>query len=221
MGFGEAISEGASVERLLLPMNGHSNDASGNGLNGSDSNISYSLANGRFNEAAFFNRSLGASIVIGTSTTIQPTSALTFSMWIKIRNMPTSYCSIGGNDLSGWQRGYNFSIGPSGIVWHIGNGTWGKVQTSGFSMINDGKWHYLVGTWDGSLAKLYIDANLIGQATKTSIVYTSCGFSLGNYYTNTTANIMFDGYLDEVRIRAIALTAAEIQKEFTNALGRF
>jgi hypothetical protein len=220
MSLGEGISEGSSVERLLLHLNGNSNDDSGNGLNGNDTYIVYGKVYGKFNEGALFTRTSSSMIVIGTTTILQPTTALTFSMWINIRNMPASYCGIAGDTLSGFARGYLYDINTTTLNFYVGNGTWGNVGVT-VSTINDGKWHFLCGTWDGSLIKLYVDAKYIGQASKTSIVYTGCGFSLGNYYSNTTYTNMFDGYMDEVRVRSRALSPQEIQKEYTNALGRY
>lgn len=218
MSFGEAISEGSSIERLLLRLNGNSNDSSGNGNNGTDTQIAYSLANGRFNEGALFNRALSSRIVIGTSSTLQPATALTFSMWIKIRNMPAAYCAIGGNTLSGQARGYLWDLSPAGVVIYIGNGGWGAVNI-GVPALNT--WAYIVGTWDGATVRGYMNGKLMGTASRTSILYSSCGFSLGNYYNITTAANMFDGFMDEVRVRARALTHQEIQKEYTNGLGMF
>lgn len=219
MSLGEGISEGSSVERLLLHLNGNSNDDSGNGLNGIDTSITYSKLYGKFNEGALFARSSYSRIVVGTSAILQPTTALTFSFWMKINTMPASYCGIGGDTLSGFARGYLFDIAIGyGVGFQVGNGSWGKIWAP---MPSTNQWNYYVGTWDGSLVKLYVDAKYIGQASKTSIVYTGCGFSLGNYYSNTTKAIMFDGYMDEVRVRSRALSPQEIQKEYTNSLGRY
>ena len=54
---GEYLGAGASTTKLLLHLNGKSTDSSGNGNNGTNSNITYSLANGKFGQGAGFNGS--------------------------------------------------------------------------------------------------------------------------------------------------------------------
>ena len=57
MSLGEYNGAGSGTTKLLAHLNGNSNDSSGNANNGSDTNITYSLANGKLGQGAGFNGS--------------------------------------------------------------------------------------------------------------------------------------------------------------------
>ena len=77
-------------------------------------------------------------------------------------------------------------------------------------LMNDGEWHHVVGTWgdaDGNV-NLYLDGNLLQQAT-----YTTPSYPLTNIYLGRMADggRTYTGLLDDVQIYGGALTADEIQ----------
>jgi len=77
-------------------------------------------------------------------------------------------------------------------------------------LMNDGQWHHVTGTWgdaDGNVS-LYLDGNLLQQAT-----YTTPSYPLTNMYLGRMADggRTYNGLLDDVQIYGGALTADEIQ----------
>lgn len=81
------------------------------------------------------------------------------------------------------------------------------------SAINDGQWHLIAGTYNGSMAYLYIDgslaasgarANGLNEATQPLLVGRN---SLSNY---------FNGQIDEVAIYSRSLTSNEIQSIYSS-----
>jgi hypothetical protein len=77
-------------------------------------------------------------------------------------------------------------------------------------LINDGEWHHVTGTWgdaDGNV-NLYLDGNLLQQAT-----YTTPSYPLTNIYLGRMADggRTYTGLLDDVQIYGGVLTADEIQ----------
>ncbi|HUU17409.1 MAG TPA: LamG domain-containing protein [Sedimentisphaerales bacterium] len=77
-------------------------------------------------------------------------------------------------------------------------------------LMNDGEWHHVVSTWgdaDGNV-NLYLDGNLLQQAT-----YTTPSYPLTNIYLGRMADggRTYTGLLDDVQIYGGALTADEIQ----------
>ena len=71
----------------------------------------------------------------------------------------------------------------------------------GTSLI-DGKWHHIVGTYDGVNDSLYIDGALAATATNTSTLQSGC--AIGYAYT------YFNGSIDDVRVYNRALSASEV-----------
>ncbi|MFQ5999403.1 MAG: LamG domain-containing protein [Candidatus Bathyarchaeia archaeon] len=91
--------------------------------------------------------------------------------------------------------------------------------------INDGEWHHVVGTWDGSTNKirLYVDGNLDTEWDSTfTMSSTARTLVIGSNVPRTTTPIwhfyFFDGVIDEVAIYDRALTPEEILQHYQNGL---
>lgn len=73
----------------------------------------------------------------------------------------------------------------------------------------DGDWHYLVGTWDGSVATLYIDGTFATSGNLTgTLVDRDQNFVIGG--NEGASDRYFDGYLDDVRVYDRTLSADEV-----------
>jgi len=79
--------------------------------------------------------------------------------------------------------------------------------TSGIPKITDGKWHHVAMTYDGEMARLYVDYTLRGSCAYAGpIAYNDdCNgiLSIGPNYANSYGG--WDGFIDEVRISDEAL----------------
>lgn len=83
--------------------------------------FSYGKPNGR----ASANNNSSAKYFSASSSlsTLQPTSAVTFSIWIKPNTYNASYNGVAGMTLAGQARGYLFDTNPSNMRFQIGTGT--------------------------------------------------------------------------------------------------
>ncbi|HYK86302.1 MAG TPA: LamG domain-containing protein, partial [Ktedonobacteraceae bacterium] len=80
----------------------------------------------------------------------------------------------------------------------------------------DGKWHYLVETFDGTNTTFYYDGQNIGtQAVSVNTVLSSVGLVLGSQTGFNDSP--YNGSLDEVAIYNKVLTAAQIQAHYNAA----
>ena len=86
--------------------------------------------------------------------------------------------------------------------------------------INDGEWHHLLGTYDGSAMKLYVDGNLEDTNTDFSgdLPVVVGDVHIGADYEASPGNF-FNGQLDEVRVYNRALADAEVQRLYEWAPG--
>jgi hypothetical protein len=95
-----------------------------------------------------------------------------------------------------------------------GNGASSSNRLTASSTVSttDGLWHMLVGTWDGSNCKLYVDGALKS---------TTAGTGSASVMTNTSpvtlglSNASMVGTIDEVAVWSKALTAAQISNLYT------
>lgn len=107
--------------------------------------------------------------------------------------------NIGGNDASANLDGIGFYSGGwknSGITTDIRG---------------DGQWHFIVGTYDGTTLKYYVDGVLDSSSTEGSGVLpkNNATVDVGRYLQD---NDFFGGQIDEVRIYNVALTTTEIKQ---------
>lgn len=86
--------------------------------------------------------------------------------------------------------------------------------------INDGEWHHLLGTYDGSAMKLFVDGNLEDTNTDFSgdLPVVAGDLHIGADYEASPGNF-FNGQLDEVRVYNRALVDAEVRRLYEWAPG--
>ncbi len=133
------------------------------------------------------------------------------------------------------------SLGPSdsiivslGYAWRLRNGTGGSAAfqvmdtkpvsvASGTTPVNDGLWHHVAGTYDGTEYRVYIDG-------RTSVTVASAGVlqggatayygAIGAHYKRSDGapKMFFKGMVDDVRIYDRILSEEEI-REITGLAG--
>lgn len=207
--------------------NGNSNDASGNGNNGSNTSIIFSQDNGRLNQGAGFNGTT-SKIVMTSTATLKPTSIYTMSVWIKTTNT-VSYPFIFQSSRRGTTVYYGIEMilqATDGRVYaptYRGTGTvrgtdWQYAMCS--SSCNDGKWHNIVATYDGSYLRIYFDGKL--DATPVAWInnpvynpttnYATIGSS---YQDGISAYAAFwNGSIDEMILDNTAWSPAKVKNYY-------
>lgn len=108
------------------------------------------------------------------------------------------------NKTEGSEFGFFLNEGKPNFIVHL-NGSY-VGATAEDMRISTGEWHHIAGVYDGAEVRLYLDGERL-LATPGSGVRTQRGVPLvigGDVGGDGSANSLFDGLIDEVRISTVA-----------------
>jgi len=189
------------------PFDGDADDYSGYGNDGTITGTT--TVAGKFGAALDFDSTNPDTIIVPHSDSLDMDN-ITVSMWIK---------TIAGDQDFGreWQGGdqrswaLNNGDGDGKIIFSITtDGTTGTIKSAiGTSSASDGLWHHIVGTYDGTNVKVYVDGVLEDSEVESGTLFHST--SPVRFADNFIRPNNFDGQMDEVMIFSRALSAEEIK----------
>ncbi len=172
-------------------------------------NTSWDPAAGRFAGAARFDGASGR-IQAGACDLTNGGGAFSISLWVK------------PDFVTGMERSLIAKAnGPNDIVWSLTlvNATAIRFQllTAGQltevattpSLITSGTWYFIVGTYDGAHASIYVNGSLIASTVATGTIghHPSIPVAMGALHGGQKP---FSGWLDDVRIHDQALSGEEV-----------
>jgi hypothetical protein len=175
------------------PFNGNANDYSGNGYNGSAVGVwSVNDHNGQANHAYFFD---GIASKVGVAHDKFVTSYLTVSFFIRITESAV----------------YNFAMACSDFIVYTEADSVGITislptpkSTRGYAELT--KWTHVVGTYDNSDIRLYINGALVDSVYHPGIIYDmDWQMVMGGFGSN-----YWEGELDDIRIYDRVLSEIEV-----------
>lgn len=145
-------------------------------------------------------------------------AAVSVQAWVQSPVAPGNFKYIVGKGASDCtSSSYALYTGPGGgAAFYISTAS-GYVLSPAAppASVWDGAWHHLLGTYDGTTVRLFLDGVQVGSGTSTggaAIVYnlsTSNDLLIGNY-DPAGCSLAFSGNIDEVRIWNQVLSPAII-----------
>jgi Concanavalin A-like lectin/glucanases superfamily len=171
-------------------------------------------SDGRFRGGLSFDGTNGVVDVQDTNALDSP--LVSVSAWVRSDASPGDYRYIvakGGNGCCTGSYGL-YTGAAGGIEFYVDSSqTTYVVSPDGGTGIWDGRWHNVVGTFDGSTVRLYVDGQQVGDGTPDSapIQYglpSGNDLAIGNY--PWCQGLGFAGDIDEVKVFDRALGSAEI-----------
>lgn len=159
--------------------------------------------------AGQFYRAENDYVGIPYSDSLGITKVITIEAWINPNNNLNSQGIVAKGQGSTYDWGlYMTSLRPMGYINDFTYYCWTN------NSIKAGDWHHVVFTYDGSSGKLFVNSKKVSRpcdgAPPADISNNIIPLQLGSLTAATTFS--FDGYIDEVRIYAEALTSAQIKK---------
>jgi hypothetical protein len=179
-------------------------------------------ATGRFGSALSFNGTT-ALVEIPDGPQLEPASAVTVSAWVEHAGSPGRYRYIVAKGETGCNSAsYGLYTGANGgLAFYAANGTGDSyvVSPDASTSVWDGNWHLVVGTYDGTAVRVYVDGIQVGSGTPRSgpLAYPSADSNslfIGSYPKGE--NIAgcqaggFLGLIDEVTIWDHALSPTDV-----------
>ena len=153
-------------------------------------------------DGAFTFDGSGDYISGSVSSTFTGNQTYTFSMWIKPNSHPSAFIGV----FSIGTDSQNDSIGlflNSGNIVHLTYNN--NLETTTYAPI--GKWVHITGTYDGTGRTVFMNGELVGTDSYSSLTLTGTAFKLGS---NLTGGQNFNGSIANFRLFNRALSSDEI-----------
>ncbi|MHC4544674.1 MAG: DUF2341 domain-containing protein, partial [Planctomycetota bacterium] len=189
-----------------------SNDNHGQGGEGTGSQVPTQSTSGKIANAQDFDAS--DCISVPNSSSLQPTTAITLSGWIKLRSFGA------GSEVDpllrkgpGNPNNYQLMLDDSTPQFVLNSGD--DDTPIGSTTLLANNWYYLAGTWETSGSRtVYLNGSSDGTGAFTGPINTDTRpLYMGG---RADANDHIDGLLDELRISNILRSADWIQTEYNN-----
>jgi len=150
----------------------------------------------------------------GNAESLNITDKLTVSAWVKTVDAgePAEGQLGGQNHYVSKDNSYQFKHRTNLLIFAIWDGGPYATRISIDNSFN-GEWHHVVGTYDGSVLKTYVDGKLEGEASHVgSIDLNGRNVNIGKNPAQNDQN--FEGAIDEVMIYARDLSELHVQDLF-------
>ncbi|HJH28398.1 MAG TPA: LamG domain-containing protein, partial [Methanosarcinaceae archaeon] len=183
-------------------------DSSGNGNDGTIYGATW--VDGKYGKALSFD-GVDDYVEVPDSMSLDLIQETSVEMWIKSSNVNKRYPNIFNkgtpHDLSYTLRLYDVYAEPCFQI----NTSNGYIHARSSETLMNNKWYHLVGTYDGSSIKLFVDGKLkVEDSCSGNIVKNNHALVMGT--ASAEKGYEYPGLIDEVRIYNRALTAEEIKE---------
>jgi len=167
-------------------------------------------------------------VLVEDAPVLRITTPITLEAWIYQTGIGSGWGGYGvivqkgGGTWTGEpDSGYDLAVTPDYLLFALGDGTPWQIDkniiTIPASEVSWNSWHHVVGLWNGSAMKIYLDGILKRELGRTATpVMSSSPLIVGNWYPHYDEG--FKGIIDEVAIYDRALTAEEIWQHYQNGL---
>ena len=198
-------------------LDGNSTDSVG-AINGSDTDVTYSVANGKIIQGAGFN---GTTSQVSLGDNFDQSSDFSVSAWVKTTQSADEYGIFTKGGLAGGNYQWGLMQSTTNLWWQLweqGGSNYLGLITS--ATINDGNWHHVAGTYNNGTTTMiaYIDGVNAGSNNTPSGTWYTNGASVA-MIGNREDGKFFNGSIDEVGLWSRTLTPTEILQLYNNGSG--
>ncbi len=197
-------------------------DSSGSNFHGVQVNSATANIDGILQNAGRFDKASVDYLDMGDRDTLDGVTELTVCAWAKTSDGSGNGIISKSDNLSERSWLLYKSAGTDAAQFYITNtpNAWDSFST-GTTALDDGKWHFICGTYDGAAPynKIFVDGVEEDSVTAGVPASTSSNtqtIKIGAWHTTAT----YSGDLDEVSVWSRALTPTEIQQLYRRGANR-
>jgi hypothetical protein len=165
-----------------------------------------------------FNFGGSGFVEVPDSSSLNSASALTLNTWVRVSNLPVTFMDIIGKDTEGvgGARSYLLNVARvGGQVYfraHLTTTNSGFKYITGSTSVTVGTWYHIAMTYDGAALRLFVNGIEDASTPVTGMIVSNDGpFRIGGGAPPGQAQYFFDGWIDEVQLHDVALSASDIQ----------
>jgi hypothetical protein len=170
---------------------------------------------------ATFDGTANSQMFLPYLSATHPAAPFTIETWLNpaVQNPAgTLTCAISAGQFASPRTGWLIYQADTG--WNLrmynSNGTATSVSITGGGAPVAGTWYHVVATYDGAVAKLYVNGAKVDEANQTSYVPgASGGFAIGG---RADGSFWWNGSADEVALYPSALTPENIASHYANGM---
>lgn len=158
-------------------------------------------------------------LTIPADTAFAGAAPLSVELWAKPSATNTTIgVLVDQTDYSIDRRGWNLLAGTSGVALERWSNATPKSAAVVVQSLVVGVWHHVVGTFDGTTQRLYVDGVRTGQGGGIPIPARASTLTVGHQSCDPCGgSSAFHGDVDEIAVYAKALTDAEVAAHFAAA----
>lgn len=162
--------------------------------------------------SAYFDGASGYISVASPSSLATGNGAWALEAWVYLPANPvTTAACVAGIGTSGTSKSTaQLQIQTSGAPTLNVSG----ASITGASALSLNTWHHLVGTYDGTTLRLYVDGVSVGSATPGALTLTGAFATIG-VYPNTAPTVFFKGWMDEVAFYNANLSSGQVSSHYS------
>jgi len=192
-------------------------DLSGNGNYGTIVGDTH-FAPGKFGSALDFDGDVDY-VEIPDSPSVSP-SAITMSVWFNTTQSTVSYSKQLVSKSNSYALYRNQKSANNRLMLYIKSGGSSKfLEGIAPTAINDGAWHFAVGTYTNGYGKVYLDNILLNDGYIGGTTIDNNSNTL--YFSSASSTSAFEGLMDHVGIWNRALSASEIAELYRDPFAMF
>jgi len=188
------------------PAEGNANDITGNGHGGVLDNGA-TFAAGKVG-TAFSLDGVNDNIAVPDSPALHFTNAMSVVGWINTTAGVDRYIATKHEDS------FYFAVGGGSVAPHMLSFWLNGVSSSWFTgatPVDDGQWHHVAATYDGSTMSVYVDGHLDGSAPRTGTILAGASAVLIGARSDGSNASNFAGAIDELAMYDRAIGPSEVQ----------